>query len=69
MELKEVVAAIDQEIAILERARAVLSQSSGRAVRRVAKGRKRHTLSPEGRAKIVAAVKKRWAQRRKAAKT
>ena len=84
MALKEVLALIDAEIARLQQAKSLLSQSAGltdspvrRKPGRPAKsastakpaGKKRN-LSPEGRARIAEAVKRRWAaQKTKQKKT
>jgi hypothetical protein len=59
------IAAIDAEISRLQQVRKVLSGSgTGTRTRR----RKRGVMSAEGRARISAAMKKRWAQQRKAAR-
>lgn len=82
MELKDILNQIDSEIARLQQARAILaapaSASSSRAGRR---GRrvpapdapanpspKRRKLSPEARARISAAVKRRWAAQKEGKK-
>ena len=79
MEVSRIIAEIDAEISKLQQARELLSGS----IARVSKGpgrpkgskntkpaavapRKRK-LSPEGRKRIADAMKKRWADRRKAA--
>lgn len=69
MNRTELVAAIDQEIANLQQVRSLLAGESsitltGAKVRVVPQKR---TLSPEARAKIAAAQKKRWAAQRKSA--
>ena len=61
MNTPELIAAIDAEISRFQRARALLAGSAA------TRGSK-HVMSAEGRARISAAMKKRWAQRRKAAK-
>jgi hypothetical protein len=76
MALKEILALIDAEIASLEQAKSLLSHSAGltdspvrRKPGRPAKsasavapaGKKKRNLSPEGRARIAEAVKRRWA--------
>jgi hypothetical protein len=83
MALKEVIALIDAEIAVLKEARALLANGSAVAVAKRKAGRppkvqsdtattpkrkKKRNLSPEGRARIAEAAKKRWAAQRKAAK-
>ena len=82
MALQDVVDLLDAEIAKLERARALLAAvptveeiepKRGRASETadvssvpVKRKKKRH-LTPEGRARIAAAVKRRWAAQKKAA--
>jgi hypothetical protein len=75
MALKELLVLIDAEIARLEQAKSLLSQSAGltdspvrRKPGRPAKStpaarpaEKKRNLSPEGRARIAEAVKRRWA--------
>jgi hypothetical protein len=56
----ELIATIDAEITRLQQARKLLAGSTG------TRGGK-HVISAEGRARISAAMKKRWAQRKKAA--
>ena len=78
MEVKQIVEELDQEIARLKEARALLTGgSSGPTGRRrgrppgkatgSGKTRKRR-LTPEGRKRISDALKRRWAARRKAEK-
>jgi len=59
---ESIIAALDAEIDELERARAVLAgiEQTKPAVKR----RKKRRLSKEGRARIVAALKKRWAAKK-----
>ena len=74
MGVSEILTQIDREIAQLQRARALLA---GKAVKetkiakatRAAKkpGKKKRNLSPEGRKRIAEAVKRRWAEQKKAA--
>ena len=83
MALKEVIALIDAEIATLKQARALLAACSAVTVAKrkpgrppkvhpdtpkVATRKKKRHLSPEGRARIAEAAKKRWAAQKKAAK-
>jgi hypothetical protein len=78
METKQILAALDVEIARLQQARALLSgehvkRSPGKpkatpAPTVVPTKKKRRNLTPEGRARIAAAVKARWAKQKKAAK-
>jgi hypothetical protein len=71
MGVAEILAQIDREIAQLQRARSLLNGASGgkhavaRATRKTT-GKKRN-LTPEGRKRIAEAVKRRWAEQRKAA--
>ena len=69
MSLESILTQIDREIAQLQQARALLT--GGRApVKKVASApavaKKKHRLSPEGRKRIAEAVKRRWAEQRKA---
>jgi DNA invertase Pin-like site-specific DNA recombinase len=59
------VATIEAEISRLQQARSLLAGSTG--TRTAIRGGK-HTMSAEARARISAAQKKRWAQRRKVGK-
>ena len=83
MALKEVIALIDAEIATLKEARALLAASSvvpvakrkpGRPPKvqpdslKVSTRKKKRHFSPEGRARIAEAARKRWAAQRKATK-
>jgi hypothetical protein len=79
MKVDEIIAGIDEEIAKLQQARKLLSGKDAGPVRKnrgtaapadstAAPAKKRHPLSPEARARIVAAQKKRWAAAKKAAK-
>jgi hypothetical protein len=56
------IAAIDAEISRLQQARKLLAGGTG------ARGSKPGVMSAERRARISAAQKKRWAQKKKAAK-
>jgi hypothetical protein len=62
MNTSELIAAIDAEISRLQQARKLLSGSTA------TRGSKRGAISAEGRARISAAMKKRWAQQKRAAK-
>ena len=87
MAIKEIVALLDSQIAVLKEARellkadstgSVVPRKSGRpckaenalptTVTKTAKTKKKRNLSPEGRARIVEATKRRWAAQKKAAK-
>ena len=67
--VSEILAQIDREIAQLQKARALLNGGGGgkrsAGGKRVA--RKKRNLTPEGRKRIAEAVKRRWAEQRKAA--
>ncbi|MGO9435290.1 MAG: hypothetical protein ACLPH3_03775 [Terracidiphilus sp.] len=71
MGVSEILVQIDREIAQLQKARTLLNGASkgkykpARAGKRVA--RKKRNLTPEGRRRIAEAVKRRWAEQRKAA--
>jgi len=73
--LTRILAEIDQEIARLTQARALLSDGTGvkrgpgrpKAATAVTKPTKKRNLSPEGRKRIAEAVRRRWAAQRKAA--
>jgi hypothetical protein len=62
MRLNDLLSAIDSEIAHLQQARALLTNSS------VKKHTKKRILSPEARKRIADAQRKRWAEQKKAAK-
>jgi hypothetical protein len=65
----EILASIGSEISLLKQARALLTGATNgtHRVGRPAKKRK-FTMSAEGRAKIAAAQRARWAKQKKAAK-
>ncbi len=77
MALKDVVAQIDAEISRLQQARALLMTTTAPARRRGRPAKqqgtepalskpvkKKRNLSPEGRARIAEAVKRRWAKQK-----
>lgn len=74
MNTNSILAAVDEEIAKLQKVRALLlgqnrvSASSKKAAPKVAKKTTKRTMSPEGRAKIAEGQRKRWAGVKKAAK-
>jgi hypothetical protein len=83
MALKDIVSLIDAEIATLKEARALLAAGSAVTVAKRKPGRprkvqpdspkatirkKKRNLSPEGRARIAEAARKRWAAQKKAGK-
>lgn len=76
MGVSEILAQIDREIAQLEQARTLLSgggtapkkRGPGRPPKKAGTGaKKKRNLSPEGRRRIAEAVKRRWAEQKKAA--
>lgn len=79
MGLKEIIAALDAEIDRLKEARTLLAGTKGSVAQKAtsfafganqqAAPRKRRRLSAKARARISAAQKKRWAAKRKAAKS
>lgn len=75
MGVSEILSQIDKEIAQLQHARALLQGRAASATKKTkaapaaakpAKKKKRN-LSPEGRKRIAEAVKRRWAEQKKAA--
>lgn len=78
METQQLLATIDAEIARLQQARALLSgtptpkkrgRKPGQPAKKNAPTKKaKRTMSPEGRARIAAAQKARWAAQKKAGK-
>ena len=72
MGIKEVVAQIDAEIVRLQQARALLASSSTPIRRKRGRNpingtrpaKKKRNLTPEGRARIAEAVKRRWAKQK-----
>ncbi len=74
MGVLEILAEIDREIAQLQQARALLAGKAAPAPKKAAaapsakkKTRKKRNLTPEGRKRIAEAVKRRWAEQKKAA--
>ncbi len=74
MGVSKILAQIDLEIAQLQRARALLGggrvkgpkkSAAARAAKKTVK--KKRNLTPEGRKRIAEAVKRRWAEQKKAA--
>jgi hypothetical protein len=64
MNLDAIVQSIDAEISRLEKARALLTGHTA-PLKRGMPDRKRSTMSAEGRARVAAAQKKRWAKAKK----
>lgn len=72
MGVSEILAQLDREIAQLQQARALLAGASITKHKRTAtpaasKRAKKRNLTPEGRKRIAEAVKRRWAEQKKAA--
>jgi hypothetical protein len=69
VEVHKIVAELDKEISRLKEARALLAGTSighyGGSTRKSTVGRRKSTMSAEGRSRIAEAMKKRWAERRK----
>jgi hypothetical protein len=80
MAVQEILAQIDAEIARLQQARALLGATGVRKARRgrpklnadalllSRPAKKKRNLSPEGRARIAEAVKRRWAKQKASGK-
>lgn len=70
MTREDIIAAIDEEISRLEKVKDLLqSSSSGKlsgALARKASAPRKRNLSPEARARIAAAQKRRWAKQKAA---
>lgn len=69
MTREDIIAAIDEEISRLEKVKDLLQSSSsgklsGAIARKAAAGTKKRNLSPEARARIAAAQKRRWAKQK-----
>jgi hypothetical protein len=72
MSREQILSAIDEEISKLQQARKLLQSSGGSKLvsglsSNGRKTRARRTLSPEARARIAAAQKRRWAKQKKEA--
>jgi hypothetical protein len=68
--MNEILASIDSEINALKEVRALLAGTSNGTHRaaKPAKTKRKFTMSAEGRARIAAAQRARWAKQKKAAK-
>jgi hypothetical protein len=69
--ITEILSQIDREIVTLQQARALLQGSpatTNGTARRIGRqpARKKRNLTPEGRERIAAAVRRRWAEQKKA---
>ena len=76
MGISEIVEQIDREIAQLQQVRSVLAGKSAATPKKAAqvpsakktgKRKKKRNLTPEGRKRIAEAVRRRWAEQKKAA--
>ena len=74
MGVSDILAQIDREIAQLQQARTLLTGGTAAAPKKasaapIAKkvAKKKRNLTPEGRKRIAEAVKRRWAEQKKAA--
>lgn len=73
MGVSEILAQIDREISQLQQARALLGGAAATKTRKAAApaakkvAKKKRNLTPEGRKRIAEAVKRRWAEQKKAA--
>jgi hypothetical protein len=69
METNAIIVSIDEELQRLRQARKLLlGTGSGHVAARGTKKKRHHTMSAEGRARIAAAQRARWAKQKKAAK-
>lgn len=71
MTREDIIAAIDEEISRLEKVKELLASSStgkwsGTLARKAGAAPKKRNLSPEARARIAAAQKRRWAKQKAA---
>ena len=75
MGISEIVEQVDREIAQLQQARALLAGKSASTPKKAAAvssakkpgKKKKRNLTPEGRKRIAEAVRRRWAEQKKAA--
>lgn len=68
MSLIELLYSIDSEISTLKQVRALLAGSGSSGSRRGRPPKKKRTMSAEGRARVAAAQRKRWARQKRAVK-
>ncbi len=74
MDHQNIIAAVEAEIARLSQVRELLAQNGKSVIsakvtkKAIVKQAKKRVMSPEARAKIAAAQKKRWAKSKRAAK-
>lgn len=75
MGVSEILVQIDREIAQLQQARTLLGGGAAHATRKKSaatpaarkRSKKKRNLTPEGRKRIAEAVRRRWAEQKKAA--
>jgi fructoselysine-6-P-deglycase FrlB-like protein len=67
MEIQSIIRELDTEIARLQQVRALLT-GTGSSAKAGRPAKRKYTLSPEARKRIVDAQRKRWAAQKKAAK-
>ena len=67
MGVTEILTQIDREIALLEKARTLLLSGAAKTAKPAKSAGTKRRLTPEGRKRIAEAVKRRWAEQRKAA--
>jgi len=66
MTIQEIIESIDEDLALLRRAREVLAGAPEKPiVPESTKRKKKRNLSPEGRKRIAEAVRRRWAAQKK----
>jgi hypothetical protein len=65
VQVREMVAELEKEIARLKEARALLAGGGAGRPAKKTTAKKKRRLSPEGRKRIQEALKRRWAKRRK----
>jgi hypothetical protein len=68
METSQIVVELNNEISRLQRVRALLTGNQNEHVAARPAKKKHHAMSAEGRERIAAAQRKRWAKQKKAAK-
>lgn len=68
METRQIIAGIDEEISRLQQVKKLLSGGGGENIPSLHKVRKKRTMSAEGRARIAAAQRARWAKKKKVGK-
>jgi len=67
MTINDLISSVDSEIIVLKEVRSLLTGRAGHTAQRGRKPARKHTMSAEGRARIAAAQRKRWAAQNRAA--